>query len=99
MRGLLVAICSALPERVYNAIPDLPRIRSRLLPIQDGNELVFNCFVFALRDSCTTGNLRSPLTTEHVEAVRKELGLPDDQQVKWVPIPTYVQKVLHMATL
>ncbi|KAM5541209.1 hypothetical protein V8D89_005138 [Ganoderma adspersum] len=88
VRGLLVAMCSALPERVYSALPDLPRIRWRLLPIQD-NELVFSRFVFALRDNSTTRNLHSPLTTEHIEAVRKELGLPDDQQPKWVPIPTF----------
>ena len=90
IRGLLVAICSALPDRVYSTIPDLPRIRSRLLPIQD-NELVFSRFVFPLRDNSTTQNLHSALTPENIDAVRKELGLPDDQQPQWVPIPTCVR--------
>ena len=89
IRGLLVAICSVLPERVYSAIPDLPRIRSRLLPIQD-NELVFSRFVFVLRDNSTAKNLHSLLAPEHIEAVRRELGLLDDQQPQWVPIPVYV---------
>ena len=91
IRGLLVAICSALPERVYSALPALPRIRSRLLPIQD-NELVFSRFVFAMRDNSTARNLHSPLTAEHIDVVRKELGLPGDQQPQWVPSPMYVHR-------
>ncbi len=88
--GLLLALNTAIPERVYGALPDLPRVRWRLLPIAN-DELVFDRWVFALRDNSTSRRLHSPLTLEHIEAVRKELGLEDDQQPQWVHIPVYVQ--------
>ncbi|KAI1789945.1 hypothetical protein LXA43DRAFT_1095851 [Ganoderma leucocontextum] len=86
LKGLLAALDTAIPNRVYCALPDLPRVRWCLLPIEDG-ELAYNRWVFALRDNSSSRNLHSPLTPEHIEAVRKELGLEDDQQPKWVPIP------------
>ncbi len=87
---LMLAINTTLPDRVYRALPDLPRLRRRLLPIEDGG-LVYNRWVFALRDNSTSRNLHSPLTQEDIAAVRKELGLEDDQQPRWVPIARCVQ--------
>ena len=89
LKSLLYVISSAVPEYVYTTRPEVPRLRSCLLPIEDG-EPVYNRWVFALRDNSTSRNLHFPLTPEHIDAVRKELGLPDDQQPEWVRLPMYV---------
>ncbi len=93
MKSLLFVISTIIPDRVYAAHPELPRLRTRLLPIEDG-EAVYDRWVFALRDNTTSRNLHFPLTPEHIETVRKELGLEEDQQPQWVPLPTYVQGLL-----
>ncbi|KAM5541194.1 hypothetical protein V8D89_005123 [Ganoderma adspersum] len=85
IEGIMVAINTAIPSRVYRALPDLPRVRRDLLPVDDG-AFAYTRFVFALRDNSTSENMHSPLTPEHIEAVRKELGLEDDQQPRWFPI-------------
>ncbi|KAM5541196.1 hypothetical protein V8D89_005125 [Ganoderma adspersum] len=76
----------AIPEDVYAALPDLPRVRWSLLPVRDGKPVSYNLWVFALRDNSTSWRKRSPMTPEHIEAVRKELGLGEDEQPKWVRI-------------
>ncbi|KAM5541195.1 hypothetical protein V8D89_005124 [Ganoderma adspersum] len=87
--GLSVAIITAIPNRVYHALPDGPRVRKDLLPIEHPR-LGFDDFAFVLRDNSTAERLHSPLTPEHTEAIRKALGLPDGRQPKWVRIPVYV---------
>ncbi|PIL34871.1 hypothetical protein GSI_02658 [Ganoderma sinense ZZ0214-1] len=87
IEGIITALNTCLPKRVYCALPDLPRIRRDLLPVEDGDDS-YSRYVFALRDNSTSERLRSPLTKEHIDAVRKELGLEDDQQPGWFPIVT-----------
>lgn len=86
---MMIALNTAIPQHVYYALPNLLRVRWDLLPLKD-NELAYNRWVFALRDNSTSDRLRSPLTREHIDAVRKELGLADDQQPKWFRIARYV---------
>ncbi|KAM5541208.1 hypothetical protein V8D89_005137 [Ganoderma adspersum] len=86
--GLLFAIITGIPERIYHVLPDVPRVRKELLPVVHP-ELGFDDFVFVLRDNSTIQRLHSPLTQENIEAIRKALGLPDDQQPKWVRIPIF----------
>ena len=88
--SLLRAVNTTLPAHIYSTLPKLPRLRRGLLPVENG-ELVYNRWVFALRDNSTSKNLHSPLTQEDIQAVRKELGLDDDQQPQWVRVPMYVQ--------
>ena len=87
--SLTFALITTIPSLVYRALPDVPRIRDNLLPVEHP-ELGFEDFVFALRDNSTTERFHSPLTPETIAAVRKELGLPDGQQPKWVRITVYV---------
>ena len=95
--GLLFAVIAGVPERIYHVLPDIPRVRKKLLPVVHP-ELGFDDFVFVLRDNSTTKRLHSPLTQENIESIRKALGLPDDQQPKWVRIPMYVRYQLRTAT-
>ena len=88
----------AIPEDVYAALPDVPRIRWSLLPVRDGKPVSYNLWVFALRDNSTSWRMRSPTTPEHVEAVRKELGLEEGSEPKWVRIAGYVGESFCMIT-
>ena len=91
LEGIMFAINTALPSRVYCALPDLPRVRRDLLPVDDG-AFAYTRFVFALRDNSTEERLYAPVTPEYVDAVRKELGLGDDQRPRWFPIALCVQR-------
>ncbi|PIL34838.1 hypothetical protein GSI_02625 [Ganoderma sinense ZZ0214-1] len=88
MRAFLVTAITAIPNRVYNALPDVPRVRWDLLPIAHKKH-GFHNFVFALRDNSTHQRLHAPLIPEHIEAVRKALGLPEGEQPKWVRMPVF----------
>ena len=88
--SLMHAVNTTLPDHIYSILPNLPRLRSDLLPVENG-ELAYNRWVFALRDNSTSKNLHSPLTREHIDAVRNELGLADSQQPQWVRVPMCVQ--------
>ena len=88
--GLLFAVIAGVPERIYHVLPDIPRVRKKLLPVVHP-ELGFDDFVFVLRDNSTIQRLHSPLTQENIEAVRKALGPPDGQEPQWVRIPMYVR--------
>ncbi|PIL34857.1 hypothetical protein GSI_02644 [Ganoderma sinense ZZ0214-1] len=93
LTSLEVVIMDAIPGRVYDALPDVPRVRPDLLLVAH-KTLGFDDYVFALRDNSTHKRLHAPLTKEHIEAVRKELGLPEGQQPKWVRVPVYVRGLL-----
>ena len=95
---IVLAMNSTIPELVYAALPDLPRVRWRLLPVEDGEPVYYNLWVFVLRDDSTSWRLGSPVTPEHVEAVRKELGLGEDEQPRWVRIPRYVRECVCTIT-
>ena len=88
--GLLFAVIAGVPERIYHVLPDIPRVRKKLLPVVHP-ELGFDDFVFVLRDNSTIQRLHAPLTQEDIEAIRKVLELPDDQEPKWVRMPMYVR--------
>ena len=88
----------AIPEDVYDALPDVPRIRWRLLPVRDGKPVSYKLWVFVLRDNSTSWRLRSPTTPEHIEAVRKELGLEEGSKPQWVYVAGYVGESLCMIT-
>ncbi|PIL34870.1 hypothetical protein GSI_02657 [Ganoderma sinense ZZ0214-1] len=88
MDGLMVSVITAMPNRVYHTHPDVPRVRWDLLPIAHKKH-GFHNFVFALRDNSTVRRLHAPLIQEHIETVRKAIGLPDDQQPKWVRMPIF----------
>ena len=98
LEGIMFAINAALPSRVYCALPDLPRVRRDMLPVDDG-AFAYTRFVFALRDNSTEGRLHAPVTPEHVEKVRRELGLGDDQRPRWFPIALCVQRAFSVAQL
>ena len=87
--SLLRPVNTTLPAHIYSTFPNLPRYRRGLLPVENG-ELVYNRWVFALRDNSTSKNLHSPLTQEDIEVVRKELSPSDDQQPEWVRLSMYV---------
>ena len=88
--GLLFAVIFGVPERIYHVLPDIPRVRKKLLPVVHP-EIGFDDFVFVLRDNSTIQRLHAPLTQEDIEAIRKVLELPDDQEPKWVRMPMYVR--------
>ena len=96
--SIVRAMNRAIPEHVYAALPDLPRIRWNLLPVRDGTPVSYNLWVFALRDNSTSWRKRSPTTPEHIEAVRKELGLEEGEEPKWVLIAGYVGESFCMIT-
>ena len=84
---------SAIPEDVYNAVPDLPRLQRYLLPVKErGVDLLRRNYVFVLQED-PKGTL--PPTPENIELVRKALGLGADQEPKWVPIDRCVETNLH----
>ncbi|PIL34839.1 hypothetical protein GSI_02626 [Ganoderma sinense ZZ0214-1] len=91
--ALEVVIMDALPSHIYHALPDVPRVRPDLLPVAHKTLGDFDDYVFALRDNSTHKRLHAPLTKEHIEAIRKALGLPDGQQPKWVRMPVYVREL------
>nr|VWO98207.1 Transcriptional regulator of filamentous growth FLO8 [Ganoderma boninense] len=93
LKTMVTTIIGDLPDHVYLALPDLPRIRQDLLPVADKKH-GFKDFVFALKDNSTSWRLHAPLTQAIIEAVRKVLGLPDDQQPKWVRVAVYVSVFL-----
>ena len=96
--SIVRAMNRAIPEHVYAALPDLPRIRWNLLPVRDGKPVSYNLWVFALRDNSTSWRKRSPMTPEDIEAVRKALRLEEGEQPKWVRIAGYVGESFCMIT-
>ncbi|KAI1789948.1 hypothetical protein LXA43DRAFT_1062454 [Ganoderma leucocontextum] len=97
LQGFMVAVNAAIPWRVYYALPDLPRLRHRLLPVADDQlddeepTIPGPRYVFVLKDDSSAENLNPPLTTEHINSVRKFLDLGKDQQPCWVPIERCVE--------
>ncbi len=74
---------SMLPGLIYSEFPNLPRLRSRLLPI--AGELEPKYYVFVLRDDATWQGMNAPLDLEIVEAVRRRLDV-GDQEPHWYRI-------------
>nr|VWO98185.1 Chitin synthase 4 (EC (Chitin synthase II) (Chitin-UDP acetyl-glucosaminyl transferase 4) [Ganoderma boninense] len=88
LETMVMTVISDIPDRIYHDLPDIPRIRHDLLPVADKKH-GFKDFVFALRDDSTLWRLHAPLTQEIIDSVRKALGLPDDQQPKWVRMAVF----------
>ena len=82
--GMLIVI-SVIADEVYAAVPSLPRLQDKLLPVKERGVLIPRHYVFVLSEHKGL----SP-TPENVELVRKALGLADDVEPAWVPIERYV---------
>ena len=81
----MVVMNSTIPRDVYAAVPGLrlPLRRRRLLPVKEDGFLIPRTYVFVLHEG---GPPSQHPTPEHVELVRKALGLGEDQEPVWVPI-------------
>ena len=53
-----------------------------LLAVEDGERVYYKIWFFVLKNNSRTWRMRSPVTPEHIEAIRKELGLGEDEQPK-----------------
>ncbi|KAM5541180.1 hypothetical protein V8D89_005109 [Ganoderma adspersum] len=81
----MIVMNSAVPRGVYAAVPGLrlPLRRHRLLPVKEDGVLIPRAYVFVLHEG---GPPSQNPTPEHVELVRKALGLGEAQEPVWVPI-------------
>ena len=78
--GMLIMI-SVIADEVYAAVPGLPRLQDKLLPVKERGVLIPRHYVFVLSEHKGL----SP-TPENVELVSKALGLADGVEPAWVPI-------------
>ena len=81
----MVVMNSTIPRDVYAAVPGLrlPLRRRRLLPVKEDGFLIPRTYVFVLHEG---GPPSQHPTPEHVELVRKALGLGEEHEPVWVPI-------------
>ena len=78
MEPVFFATVDMLPLLVYRNIPHLPRLRRRIILMDD----VQRTFLFALKDDSSSEALKIQITPEDLEETRRTLTL-GDQQPNW----------------
>ncbi|KAI0747637.1 hypothetical protein C8Q80DRAFT_1120340 [Daedaleopsis nitida] len=85
LEGSKLTVPTLLPIIIYFAIPELPRIRNRMLPVEKAGA-ISPPWIFILRDNGTRANMTAPLDPDLIEQVKVKLGV-EEQEPKWYRIP------------